>query len=54
MADHFITATISDHLRKIRTTARFLLGNLHDFDLKHYVDYNHLQEVPHYFIYMKS
>ncbi|EIE90851.1 hypothetical protein RO3G_15562 [Rhizopus delemar RA 99-880] len=46
-----IIATISDHLRKIRTTARFLLGNLHDFDLKHYVDYNHLQEIDQYMLH---
>ncbi|KAG1377113.1 hypothetical protein G6F61_007015 [Rhizopus arrhizus] len=46
-----IIATTSDHLRKIRTTARFLLGNLHDFDLKHYVDYNNLQEIDQYMLY---
>lgn len=38
-------AQISDSLRKVRTTARFLLGNLDDFKEEHYVDYSKLQEV---------
>ncbi|CAO3687579.1 unnamed protein product [Rhizopus stolonifer] len=46
-----IIATISDNLRKIRTTARFLLGNLHDFDMKHYVDYKDLQEIDKYMLH---
>ncbi|CEG66030.1 Putative Isoleucyl-tRNA synthetase [Rhizopus microsporus] len=46
-----IIATISDNLRKIRTTARFLLGNLHDFELKNYVDYDKLAEIDQYMLY---
>ncbi|ORE01399.1 isoleucyl-tRNA synthetase [Rhizopus microsporus var. microsporus] len=46
-----IIATISDNLRKIRTTARFLLGNLHDFELKNYVDYDKLAEIDKYMLY---
>lgn len=38
-------AQISDNLRKVRTTARFLLGNLDDFKEEQYVDYSKLQEV---------
>lgn len=38
-------------MRKIRTTARFLLGNLHDFDMKHYVDYKDLQEIDKYMLH---
>jgi isoleucyl-tRNA synthetase len=40
-------AQISDNLRKVRTTARFLLGNLYDFNHDASVDYHQLQEVKH-------
>ncbi|CEP09256.1 hypothetical protein [Parasitella parasitica] len=46
-----IISQISDSLRKVRTTARFLLGNLHDFKEVHYVDYERLQEVDKYMLY---
>lgn len=41
----YYIAQISDNLRKVRTTARFLLGNLHDFKEEHYVEYDKLQDV---------
>lgn len=43
-------AVISESLRKVRTTARFLLGNLHDFDHNKRVPYNELQEVDQYML----
>ncbi|KAI9487472.1 MAG: tRNA synthetases class I-domain-containing protein [Benjaminiella poitrasii] len=45
-----IIAQISDNLRKIRTTARFLLGNLHDFKEEYYVHYDKLQEIDRYML----
>lgn len=42
---------VSESLRKIRTTARFLLGNLHDFNRENYVDYDNLQEVDQYMLH---
>ncbi|KAI7906731.1 tRNA synthetases class I-domain-containing protein [Cokeromyces recurvatus] len=46
-----IIAQISDNLRKIRTTARFLLGNLYDFKEEYYVPYKELQEIDKYMLY---
>ncbi|KAK4514212.1 uncharacterized protein ATC70_001800 [Mucor velutinosus] len=46
-----IISQISDNLRKVRTTARFLLGNLHDFKEEHYVDYSKLQQVDKYMLH---
>ncbi|RCH90022.1 hypothetical protein CU098_002672, partial [Rhizopus stolonifer] len=46
-----IIAQISDSLRKVRTTARFLLGNLHDFKQQDYVDYDQLQEIDQYMLH---
>ena len=40
-----LKAQVSDSIRKIRTTARFLLGNLHDFSYKDCVPYDQLKEV---------
>lgn len=45
-----IISVISENLRKVRTTARFLLGNLHDFDHKNTLPYNELQEVDQYML----
>lgn len=42
---------MSESLRKIRTTARFLLGNLHDFKQENYVEYDKLQEVDKYMLH---
>ncbi|OAD75233.1 hypothetical protein PHYBLDRAFT_155021 [Phycomyces blakesleeanus NRRL 1555(-)] len=39
-----IIAQISENMRKIRTTARFMLGNLHDFNHTDIVPYNQLKE----------
>ncbi|OBZ83347.1 Isoleucine--tRNA ligase [Choanephora cucurbitarum] len=46
-----IIAQISDSLRKVRTTARFMLGNLHDFSEKDYVEYDQLQEIDKYMLH---
>ncbi|KAI9258793.1 Isoleucyl-tRNA synthetase [Phascolomyces articulosus] len=46
-----IIAQISDNIRKIRTTARFLLGNLHDFSYKDCVPYNQLKETDRYMLH---
>ncbi|KAG2198396.1 hypothetical protein INT47_009801, partial [Mucor saturninus] len=46
-----IIGIVSESLRKIRTTARFLLGNLHDFHRENYVDYDNLQEVDQYMLH---
>lgn len=37
-------AQISEMMRKIRTTARFLLGNLHDFTTAECISYEQLKE----------
>ena len=36
---------ISDVYRKIRNTARYILGNTQDYDPDHPVDYDDLQEI---------
>lgn len=46
-----IIGIVSESLRKIRTTARFLLGNLHDFKQENYVEYDKLQEVDKYMLH---
>jgi isoleucyl-tRNA synthetase len=46
---------LSDAARKIRNTARFLLGNLHDFDpAKDAVDYAQLPELDRYMLHRMS
>ncbi|KAI8971969.1 tRNA synthetases class I-domain-containing protein [Mycotypha africana] len=45
-----IIAQISDNLRKIRTTAKFLLGNLQDFNQHNYISFENLQEVDKYML----
>jgi isoleucyl-tRNA synthetase len=47
-----ILKQLSDVYRKIRNTARFLLGNLHDFDpTKHTVAYEQLPELDRYMLH---
>ncbi|MEA5509478.1 isoleucine--tRNA ligase [Crocosphaera sp. UHCC 0190] len=47
-----ILKQLSDVYRKIRNTARFLLGNLHDFDpKKHTVAYEELPELDQYMLH---
>ncbi|KAI8141829.1 tRNA synthetases class I-domain-containing protein [Fennellomyces sp. T-0311] len=46
-----IIAQISDIIRKVRTTARFLLGNLHDFSHKDCVPYDQLKETDQYMLH---
>jgi isoleucyl-tRNA synthetase len=47
-----ILKQMSDVYRKIRNTARFLLGNLHDFDpTKHAVSYQDLPELDRYMLH---
>ena len=47
-----ILKQLSDIYRKIRNTARFLLGNLHDFDPdKHTVPYEQLPELDRYMLH---
>ncbi|KAF7724289.1 hypothetical protein EC973_001190 [Apophysomyces ossiformis] len=46
-----VIGQISDNMRKIRTTARFLLGNLNDFTYKACVPYNQLKEVDRYMLH---
>ncbi|HEY9652232.1 MAG TPA: class I tRNA ligase family protein, partial [Coleofasciculaceae cyanobacterium] len=47
-----ILKQLSDVSRKIRNTARFLLGNLHDFDpAKHTVPYEELPELDRYMLH---
>ncbi|KAL0086544.1 isoleucine--tRNA ligase [Phycomyces blakesleeanus] len=46
-----IIAQISENMRKIRTTARFMLGNLHDFNHTDIVPYNQLKEIDHYMLH---
>ncbi|GBF78858.1 isoleucine--tRNA ligase [Aphanothece sacrum] len=47
-----ILKQLSDVYRKIRNTARFLLGNLHDFDpSKHTVSYEELPELDQYMLH---
>ncbi|MCA1993424.1 MAG: isoleucine--tRNA ligase, partial [Coleofasciculus sp. S288] len=47
-----ILKQLSDVYRKIRNTARFLLGNLHDFDpAKHAVSYEQLPELDRYMLH---
>jgi isoleucyl-tRNA synthetase len=47
-----ILKQMSDVYRKIRNTARFLLGNLHDFDpAKHAVPYEQLPELDRYMLH---
>ncbi len=50
-----ILKQLSDIYRKIRNTARFLLGNLHDFDpKKHTVKYEELPELDRYMLHRIS
>ena len=47
-----ILKQLADVYRKIRNTARFLLGNLHDFDPKtHAVSYDQLPELDRYMLH---
>ncbi|MDJ0662052.1 MAG: isoleucine--tRNA ligase [Crocosphaera sp.] len=47
-----ILKQLSDIYRKIRNTARFLLGNLHDFEpKKHSVNYEELPELDRYMLH---
>jgi isoleucyl-tRNA synthetase len=47
-----ILKQMADVYRKIRNTARFLLGNLHDFDpAKHTVSYEQLPELDRYMLH---
>ncbi|KAI9492549.1 isoleucyl-tRNA synthetase [Zychaea mexicana] len=46
-----IIAQVSDIIRKIRTTARFLLGNLHDFSYNDCVPYDQLKETDRYMLH---
>ncbi len=47
-----IVKQMSDAYRKIRNTARFLLGNLHDFDpTQHTVAYGELSELDRYMLH---
>ncbi|MBW4418051.1 MAG: isoleucine--tRNA ligase [Myxacorys californica WJT36-NPBG1] len=47
-----ILKQMSDVYRKIRNTARFLIGNLHDFDpAKHAVTYEQLPELDRYMLH---
>ncbi|KAM3092215.1 isoleucine--tRNA ligase [Phormidesmis sp. 146-35] len=47
-----ILKQMSDVYRKIRNTARFLLGNLHDFDpTQHAVSYQNLPELDRYMLH---
>jgi len=47
-----ILKQLSDAYRKIRNTARFLIGNLHDFDpLEHSVPYEQLPELDRYMLH---
>jgi isoleucyl-tRNA synthetase len=47
-----ILSQMADVYRKIRNTARFLLGNLHDFDpAKHAVPYEQLPELDRYMLH---
>jgi isoleucyl-tRNA synthetase len=47
-----ILKQLADVYRKIRNTARFLLGNLHDFDpAKHAVPYDQLPELDRYMLH---
>ena len=47
-----ILKQLADIYRKIRNTARFLLGNIHDFDpAKHAVSYEELPEIDRYMLH---
>ncbi|WP_289500411.1 isoleucine--tRNA ligase [Gloeocapsopsis sp. IPPAS B-1203] len=47
-----ILKQLSDAYRKIRNTARFLIGNLHDFDpVQHSVPYEQLPELDRYMLH---
>ncbi|KAG0177399.1 hypothetical protein DFQ28_005830 [Apophysomyces sp. BC1034] len=46
-----VIAQVSENMRKIRTTARFLLGNLCDFTHKEIVPYDQLKEVDRYMLH---
>ncbi|KAI9317679.1 tRNA synthetases class I-domain-containing protein [Dichotomocladium elegans] len=46
-----IIAQVSDSIRKLRTTARFLLGNLHDFTYKDIVAYDQLNDIDKYMLH---
>ncbi|KAJ8658278.1 isoleucine-tRNA ligase [Lichtheimia ornata] len=46
-----IIAQVSDSIRKIRTTARFLLGNLHDFSYNDCVPYSDLKDIDKYMLH---
>jgi isoleucyl-tRNA synthetase len=47
-----ILKQLADVYRKIRNTARFLLGNLHDFDpAQHTVDYQQLPDLDRYMLH---
>ncbi|CAO3617646.1 unnamed protein product [Cunninghamella blakesleeana] len=46
-----IIAQVSELMRKIRTTARFMLGNLNDFTYKDSIKYEDLKEVDKYMLH---
>ena len=46
-----ILKQLADIYRKIRNTARFLLGNLHDFDPAHAVAYEELPQLDQYMLH---
>ncbi|KAI8092665.1 tRNA synthetases class I-domain-containing protein [Halteromyces radiatus] len=46
-----IIAQMSEIMRKIRTTARFMLGNLHDFTYKDKIKYEDLKEIDKYMLH---
>lgn len=47
-----ILKQLADVYRKIRNTARFLLGNLHDFDpAKHTIAYEHMPDLDRYMLH---
>ncbi|KAI8343278.1 tRNA synthetases class I-domain-containing protein [Chlamydoabsidia padenii] len=46
-----VIAQMSEIMRKVRTTARFMLGNLHDFTYKDSLKYADLKEIDRYMLY---
>ncbi|CAO3585901.1 unnamed protein product [Absidia cylindrospora] len=46
-----VIAQMSEIMRKVRTTARFMLGNLHDFTYKDSIHYDDLKEIDKYMLH---
>ncbi|KAI9592577.1 tRNA synthetases class I-domain-containing protein [Syncephalis fuscata] len=46
-----VIANIAESMRKYRSTARFMLGCLHHFDIKQKVDYNELLPIDKYILH---